>query len=243
MQIRGTYFIVIDDIWSISAWRTIRCAFPDNSCSSSILTTTRIIAVAKYCCSPHHDHLYEQKPLGETHSKSLFFKRIFGSEDMCPLHLKEVSNKILKKCSGLPLAIITIASLLATKARTKEEWEKIWKSIGSVLEKNTDMEEMRKILSLSYNDLPYHLKTCLLYLSLFPEDYEIKRDQLVRRWIAQGFITIEGGHDMEEIGECYFNDLINRSINTGELYIDTSTLMPVTQEPVLTCVYSTRRAH
>ena len=105
------------------------------------------------------------------------------------------------------------------------------------------MEEMKKILALSYNDLPYHLKTCLLHLSLFPEDYEIKRDQLVRRWIAEGFITIEGGHDMEEIGECYFNDLINRSITTGELYIDTSTLMPVTQEPVLTCVYSTRRAH
>jgi len=35
---------------------------------------------------------------------------------------------------------------------------------------------MKKILLLSYNDLPYHLKTCLLYLGVFPEDYEIKRD-------------------------------------------------------------------
>ncbi|OEL14669.1 Disease resistance protein RPM1 [Dichanthelium oligosanthes] len=206
------YFIVIDDIWSTSAWRTIRCAFPENNCSSRILTTTRIITVAKYCCSPHHDHVYELKPLGATHSKSLFFKRIFGSENGCPLHLKEVSNEILKKCGGLPLAIITVSSLLATKARTKEEWEKIRKSIGSVLEKDTDMEEMKKILSLSYNDLPYHLKTCLLYLSVFPEDYEIKRDRLVRRWIAEGFITIEGGQDMEETGESYFNDLINRSM-------------------------------
>ncbi|KAF8776608.1 hypothetical protein HU200_003331 [Digitaria exilis] len=132
-----------------------------------------------------------------------------------PLHLQEVSNEILKKCGGLPLAIITISSLLATKARTKEEWEKIWKSIGVVLENDTGMEEMNKILSLSYNDLPYHLKTCLLYLSVFPEDYEIKRDRLIRRWIAEGFITTEGGQDMEEIGECYFNDkndLINRSM-------------------------------
>uniref|UniRef100_A0A0E0MNN0 NB-ARC domain-containing protein n=1 Tax=Oryza punctata TaxID=4537 RepID=A0A0E0MNN0_ORYPU len=206
------YLIVIDDIWSTSAWRTIRCAFPENSCSSRILTTTRIITVAKYCCSPQHNNVYEIKPLGEIHSKSLFFKRIFGSEDKCPLHLKEVSNAILRKCGGLPLAIITVASLLANKTRTKEEWESIQNSIGSALEKDADMEEMKKILFLSYDDLPYHLKTCLLYLSIFPEDYEIKRDPLIRRWIAEGFIPTEGVHDVEEIGECYFNDLINRSM-------------------------------
>ncbi|KAL6847376.1 hypothetical protein ACP4OV_023229 [Aristida adscensionis] len=206
------YLIVIDDLWSTSAWRTIRCAFPENNCSSRILTTTRIITVAKYCCSPHHDRVYELKPLGAAHSKSLFFNRIFGSEDRCPLHLKEISNEILKKCGGLPLAILTVGSLLATKANTNEEWEKIRKSIGSALEKDADMEEMKKILSLSYNDLPYHLKTCLLYLSIFPEDYEIKRDHLVRRWIAEGFISVEGGLDMEEIGECYFNDLVNRNM-------------------------------
>uniref|UniRef100_A0A0D3HVS0 NB-ARC domain-containing protein n=1 Tax=Oryza barthii TaxID=65489 RepID=A0A0D3HVS0_9ORYZ len=205
-------FIVIDDIWSTSAWRTIKCAFPENNCSSRILTTTRIITVAKYCCSPHHDNVYEIKPLGAIHSKSLFFKQTFGSEDKCPLHLKEVSNAILRKCGGLPLGIITVASLLANKASTKEEWESIHNSIGSALEKDTDMEEMKRILLLSYDDLPYHLKTCLLYLSIFPEDYEIKRDRLIRRWIAEGFIPTEGVHDMEEVGECYFNDLINRSM-------------------------------
>jgi hypothetical protein len=52
----------------------------------------------------------------------------------------------------------------------------------------------------------------LLYLSIFPEDYEIKRDRLVRRWIAEGFITTEGGQDPREVGEGYFNDLANRSL-------------------------------
>lgn len=206
------YLIVIDDIWRKSAWRVIKCAFPENSCSSGILITTRIIAVAKYCSSQHHDHVYQIKPLSATHSKSLFFKRAFGSEDGCPLQLRDVSDGILKKCGGLPLAIITLASLLANKASTREEWLRIHNSIGSTLEKDSDMEEMKNILFLSYNDLPYHLKTCLLYLSVFPEDYEIKRDQLVRRWIAEGFIIAEGGLDLEEAGECYFNDLINRNM-------------------------------
>lgn len=157
--------------------------------------------------------MYALEPLDAAHSESLFLSRIFGSEGRCPLHLKEASDKILKRCGGLPLAIVTVASLLATKGITKEEWEKTLKSIGSALEiQDTDVEEMKKILLISYNDLPYHLKTCLLYLGVFPEDYEIKRDRLIRRWVAEGFITAEGGQDMEEIGECYFNDLINRSM-------------------------------
>jgi hypothetical protein len=205
------YFIIIDDVWSTQAWKTIKCALCINNCGSRIITTTRIISIAKLCCS-HHDHVHEIVPLSADDSKCLFFKRIFGSEDLCPPQLEEVSNEILGKCSGLPLAIVTIASLLANKASTKQEWDRVHNSIGSTLEKDPDLEEMRRILSLSYNDLPHHLKTCLLYLSIFPEDYEIEKDQIIKRWIAEGFINTEGGEDLEEIGDSYFNDLINRSM-------------------------------
>jgi disease resistance protein RPM1 len=41
------------------------------------------------------------------------------------------------------------------------------------------VEGMMGILSLSYFDLPHHLKACLLYLSIFPEDYEIDKERLV----------------------------------------------------------------
>ncbi|XP_015698182.1 disease resistance protein RGA5-like [Oryza brachyantha] len=206
------YFIVIDDIWSIQAWRIIKCALIMNNFGSRIMTTTRNVTIAKSCCSPQHDHVYEIMPLSTANAKNLFLKRIFGTEDICPPHLEELSYEILKKCSGSPLAIITIASLLTNKASTKEEWERVHNSIGSTLEKDPSVEEMRRILSLSYDDLPHHLKTCLLYLCIFPEDCEIERDHLVKRWIAEGFINAEGGQDLEEIGESYFNDLVNRSM-------------------------------
>ncbi|VAI14108.1 unnamed protein product [Triticum turgidum subsp. durum] len=115
------YFIVMDDIWGTPAWRAIKCAFPENSSSSRILTTTRIVTVAKYCSSQNRDHVYEIKPLSATHSKSLFFKRAFGCEGGCPLQLREVLDEILKKCGGLPLAIITVASLCSKKKKTRQE--------------------------------------------------------------------------------------------------------------------------
>ncbi|KAK8445304.1 hypothetical protein SEVIR_9G304900v4 [Setaria viridis] len=138
-------------------------------------------------------------------------KRIFGSEDSCPINLKDVATDIIKRCGGLPLAIITMASLLATKSGRREEWLDVCSSIGLGLQ-NYKVEEMERILSLSYNDLPYHLKTCLLYLSMYPEDYKVDMFQLVRRWIAEGFVKVKSGRNLVDEGKCYFNELINRSL-------------------------------
>ncbi|VAI91130.1 unnamed protein product [Triticum turgidum subsp. durum] len=76
------YLIVIDDIWSIQAWKTIKCALLENSCGSRIIVTTRNASVAKSCCFPRLDLAYELRPLTEADSKILFFTRVFGSGKM-----------------------------------------------------------------------------------------------------------------------------------------------------------------
>ncbi|KAG2563510.1 hypothetical protein PVAP13_8KG229602 [Panicum virgatum] len=211
------YFVVVDDIWDISVWNMIRCALPDNDVGYTIITTTRIADVAEQAGSA-----YKLKPLSSNNSRKLFFRRIFGNEnkdnneeiEKCPDgELAEVSDRILKKCAGVPLAIITMASLLACKVRNKLEWYEVYNSVGTGMENNMDVENMRKILSFSYYELPCHLRTCLLYLSMFPEDFEIDKDRLIRMWIAEGFIQWEKeGKSPFEIGEFYFNELINRSM-------------------------------
>jgi disease resistance protein RPM1 len=94
------------------------------------------------------------EPLPHQSSKDLFYGRIFGSEQKCPKEFVEISEKIIKKCGGVPLAIITTSSLLANKLGRIKDWYEFCESIGSGLESNPDMENMRKILSLSYYDLP-----------------------------------------------------------------------------------------
>uniref|UniRef100_A0A0D9XSA0 Jacalin-type lectin domain-containing protein n=1 Tax=Leersia perrieri TaxID=77586 RepID=A0A0D9XSA0_9ORYZ len=219
--INKRYFIIIDDIWDESAWKYIKCALIENNCGSRIITTTRLATVAISCCSDIDGTVYNLKPLLHDDSKRLFYKRIFGSEDGCQPELKEISEKILEKCSGVPLAIITIASLLATKEPNMSEWNRVHKSIGSGLEKCSKMDNMRQILSISYDGLPSVLKPCLLYLTVFPEDYTIPINQLVRRWIAEGFV--HGQHDalhddLYSLGISYIYELVNRSLIQPDAY-------------------------
>ncbi|CAL5011980.1 unnamed protein product [Urochloa decumbens] len=210
------YLIVIDDVWDAEAWGTIKWLFSRNSCGSGIITTTRNSNVAEACCSLYGGSVYKLRPLDRDDSRKLFINRIFGPGKELPSDVGIVSNKILTKCGGLPLAIIAISSLLANKARNGshiiKEWEKVETSIGHGLERDASVKGMMEILSLSYFDLPCHLKACLLYLSIFPEDYPIEKDCLVRRWVAEGFVCAESTYSMYESGERCFNELVNRSL-------------------------------
>lgn len=206
------YIVILDDIWTSSAWENIKCAFPDNEKGSRIIITTRNEDVANICCCHSQDRVYKIQRLSEMASQELFFKRIFGFANGTPNNeLEEVSNAILKKCGGLPLAIVSIGSLLASKPnRTKQEWQKVCDNLGSELETNPTLEGTKQVLTLSYNDLPYHLKACFLYLSIFPENHVIKRGPVVRMWIAEGFITQKHGLSMEEVAERYFDEFVTR---------------------------------
>jgi hypothetical protein len=134
------YFIVIDDIWNIWDWKMIKCTFSGNNVGNKIIITTRILNVAEQAV-----HAYKVKPISLNNSRKLLFRRIFGSanednnieNEKCPdEEVTEVSDKILKKCVGVPLAIITMASLLACRARSKMEWYEVYNYIGTGMEDN-----------------------------------------------------------------------------------------------------------
>nr|AVR54615.1 PM21 [Dasypyrum villosum] len=211
------YLIVVDDLWDQLTWNIMSCIFPEVGNGSRVIVTTRVEDVAICACHDDHECVYRMEPLKEQDSRMLFCNRVFGSGP-CPPHLKKVSDEILKKCGGLPLAIITIASLLASRqARSEDEWESISNCLGAKFAINPTLEEMRSILNLSYMHLPLHLRPCLLYFGMYPEDKMIMRRDMVLQWVAEGFVNNSHGSDLEDVAESYFNELINRSlIQPGE---------------------------
>ncbi|CAA3014102.1 Hypothetical predicted protein [Olea europaea subsp. europaea] len=61
--------------------------------------------------------------------------------------------------------------------------------------------------------MPPHLKQCFAFCSIFPKNYEIKREKLIHMWMALGLILPDGGSKaLEEIGDEYFNELLCMSV-------------------------------
>ncbi|XP_006644140.1 disease resistance protein Pik-2-like [Oryza brachyantha] len=202
------YLIVIDDLWSRTDWSTLKCCFPDDNLGSRIMVTTRNDVLAKECSSSMGECVYKICPLGDEDAKKLFYIKAFGKGNECPTHLKDISAQIMERCGGLPLAISSIAGALAHRY-SKDEWERYE---SNLLPSHSDGLNLKQILNLSYSDLPSHLKTCMLYLSIFPNNYEIDVERLVRRWIAEGFIADERHASKEETARSYLGDLISRNL-------------------------------
>jgi hypothetical protein len=123
--------------------------------------------------------------------------------------LEDISDEIMRKCGGLPLAIVSVAAKFVPAAQSNDEWRRIWSNMLSNPESNYLMQQR---LNLAYNDLPPNLRTCMLYLSIFREYYEADVESLVRLWIAEAFIIEESGRTMVETARSYLDGLISRNM-------------------------------
>lgn len=201
------YLIVMDDLWSMAAWDKIKTFFPDYRNGSRILVTTRELNVAMQI---GNKSAYKMKELDLNQSWKLLCKRVFAEEG-CSSELEKIGKEIARNCGGLPLAIDTIASLLAKSEKTREYWEYVVKDLNSIINLRND-ERFLNVLSLSYDYLPVHLKPCFLYVGVFPEKKHIRVSQLIRLWVAEGFLKRIHGKSMEEVAEDYLQDLIDRHL-------------------------------
>ncbi|PQQ09105.1 putative disease resistance protein [Prunus yedoensis var. nudiflora] len=125
---------------------------------------------------------------------------------------------MLQNCKGLPLAITVLAGLLAIKD-TVEEWNTVHKNVYEYIRRGTDLgpdykgeayEGVSWLLELSYDNLPYYLELCFLYLTHFPEDYEIPVSTLTKLWMAEGFISSASAEVMEDVSYRCLSELVGR---------------------------------
>ncbi|XP_065880795.1 putative disease resistance protein At1g50180 [Euphorbia lathyris] len=203
--------VILDDIWTAETWNNLRPAFPCGigKSGSKILLTTRIKDVALYpdpTC-----FLHQPGYLNDEESWELFKRKAFP-DTRTGARMEKLGREMIGKCTGLPLAIIVLGGLLATKT-TILEWDTVRRNIIAHLRRGRGREQLfgvSEVLALSYHELPYQLKPCFLHLAHFPEDYEIPTKKLIWMWIAEGFITVSHNEEMEDVAQRYLDELVER---------------------------------
>ncbi|XP_040382900.1 disease resistance protein RPM1-like [Oryza brachyantha] len=205
------YLIVLDDVWTPEVFVELSNAFVRNNKGSRLVITTRESNVASLASQ---SHVLTLKALPNDKAMELFRKKAFPSDtdEECLAQLGKLSEEIVGKCKGLPLAIVSVGSLLFVREKTIEEWRRINDQLSWEIINNPRLDHVRNVLLLSFIYLPSYLKSCFLYCSLFPEDYPLKRKKLVRLWVAEGFIVEKGESTMEEVAEGYLKELVHRNM-------------------------------
>ncbi|KAL8458316.1 hypothetical protein ACS0TY_035987 [Phlomoides rotata] len=202
------YLIVMDDMWSIEAWDKVKIFFPDNKNGSRIMITTRLSNLAFQLTGSYN---FQMQFLDEDESWNLFYKIVFGKDD-CPIELEKIGKRIVKNCKGLPLSIVVIGGLLTKYEETQEFWEYTLENITSSAINLEDDARCLQILYTSYKELPMHLKPCFLYMGIFEEDKKIRVSQLIKLWVAEGFLKPINGKSLEVVAEEYLMELIDRNL-------------------------------
>ncbi|PHU08031.1 hypothetical protein BC332_24520 [Capsicum chinense] len=199
------YLIVLDDMWKSEAWDAVRLCFPSENKGSGILLMTRNTEVARNAGT---ENLSLQMDLmGPDESLNLFKSIAFANEPL-PSEFETIGKQIAEKCHGLPLTIAVIAGLLKSK-REIEDSENVATDVKEFVTNDPD-KQCSHVLGLSYDHLTSDLKARLLHFGIFREDSEIPVKNLMRSWMAEGFLKLE--NDLEGEAERCLQELVNRCL-------------------------------
>ncbi|XP_016652502.1 PREDICTED: probable disease resistance protein At4g27220 [Prunus mume] len=187
--------IILDDVWSEVKLQDVGIPFGDHE-GCTILLTSRNEEVCKVMgCK---DDIFGVQALNKEEAWELF--RATVGESLDNNHdLSHVAKLIVDECKGLPIAIITVGkALLPTNG--KHEWNTALQELKNSLPENIPgMEpEVYSCIKLSYDKLDSdEVKSCFLLCCLFPEDYDIPIEYLVR--YGSGRATFRNTSTIEDV--------------------------------------------
>ncbi|XBH67018.1 hypothetical protein VPH35_095465 [Triticum aestivum] len=212
------FFIVIDDMQAVF-WHDIKDAFPViPGVSSRVMVTTAIHSVAN-ACSSAHGHVYMMATLAEDHSRQLFFKEAC-LKDPPPPGDTQLGSEALKKCDGLPLALVTTARFLQSGGDpTRVKWANLCENLGGHLETNETLASMKRVLVHSYTSLGKqdvktftNMESYIRGVTIYPSGHPIRRGRLTRKWLAEGFVKQDHRRNAHRVTIDNFDELVDRSI-------------------------------
>ncbi|KAF2594678.1 hypothetical protein F2Q70_00042694 [Brassica cretica] len=190
---RKKFILLLDDLWSAVDLNKIGVPSPTQENGSKIVFTTRS---EKVCSDMEADDELKMDCLPTTEAWELFQNavgevRLKGHPDIPTL-----AKIISEKCYGLPLALNVIGKAMKCK-KDVHEWRDAIDVLNTSSREFPGMEEnILSVLKFSYDGLEDEkVKSCFMYCSLFPEDYQINKEELIEYWIGEGFIKGERDED------------------------------------------------
>ncbi|KAL1189889.1 putative disease resistance protein [Cardamine amara subsp. amara] len=179
------YVLLLDDMWRKVDLAKVGIPVPKRN-GSKIVFTTRSNDV---CGRMGVDKEIKVTCMMWDDAWELFTKNMEENIKSHP-DILEVARSVAKKCNGLPLALNVIGDVMARK-KTVEEWHHAANVLSSSAVEFSGMEaEILSILKFSYDDLADEkTKACFLFCALFPEDYEVGKDDLIDYWVGHKFIN------------------------------------------------------
>ncbi|XP_020095775.1 putative disease resistance protein RGA1 isoform X2 [Ananas comosus] len=211
------FLLVLDDVWNddkILEWNKLVAPLKFGKKGSKILLTTRMDSVVKRVANVLQckEEFLKLSGLEKDDFMHLFNTHAFAGEDIDHhVNLKLIGEQIAEKLGGCPLAAKILGGYLNSRMDEKY-WRKILNKNFLNLQESKDNITM--ILRLSYDHLLESLQICFRYCSIFPKDYEFKKNELIHLWIGSGLIK-QPTHEkesLEDIGEEYLNHLARKSL-------------------------------
>ncbi|KAK9267627.1 hypothetical protein L1049_010058 [Liquidambar formosana] len=131
------YLLVLDDVWDARVWEELKHALPRER--GQILLTTRVTTASPV---EENTYVYNLQPLSDELAWGIFCKKAFRGKKTCPEDLKEFAEAIVRRCGGLPLAIVAIGGLLLSKNTNLPEWQFVLNTLDWELNHSSDLERL-----------------------------------------------------------------------------------------------------
>ncbi|XP_042487058.1 putative disease resistance protein RGA3 [Macadamia integrifolia] len=218
------FLLVLDDVYTSGfdeeKWNNFRALLRVGSKGSKIIVTTPFEEVASIMATVPLIRgtvpLMMETCSSDEERWELFCREAFGiggaekSEDLVRIGLE-----LVKECQGYQFELSILGGMMHFK-KNKEEWETVLNTMKACRNKDIEISTLK----ICYNDMESPLKRCFAYCSVFPKNFIIERKTLIQLWMAEGFLEdeealspINGGDVklMEDIGDDYFNSLVQRS--------------------------------
>ncbi|KAA3472438.1 putative disease resistance protein [Gossypium australe] len=204
---KSRFVVILDDIWEEVSFEKV--GIPEPSTGSKLVLTTRSLDV----CRKMSCRAIKMKPLVEEESWKLFSEKV-GRGILNIPEVEPIAKKIVERCAGLPLGVITVASCMKD-IDDLFEWRNALKELSDRKKSVNGLEEeVFQQLRFSYDRLKDpKLQHCFLSCTLYAEDWGIRERELVRLWIGEGLVEEMDSRQAEfDRGRAIMNRLLNNCL-------------------------------